>query len=162
MQIDRTTCTVTMSINGATHTAEVEPRMLLIHFLREVIGLTGPHVGCETSICGACTVLLDGKAVKSCAMFAVQCDGRSIVTIEGLAVDGKLHHVQQAFWDEHGLQCGYCTPGMIMSAAHLLDRNPSPTEEEIRHGLEGNLCRCTGYQHIVNAVRTAAKAAGRS
>jgi carbon-monoxide dehydrogenase small subunit len=151
-----------MSINGATHSAEVEPRMLLIHFLREVIGLTGPHVGCETSICGACTVLLDGKAVKSCAMFAVQCDGRSVVTIEGLAVNGKLHPVQQAFWDEHGLQCGYCTPGMIMSAAHLLDRNPSPTEEEIRHGLEGNLCRCTGYQHIVNAVRTAAKAAGRS
>ena len=151
-----------MSINGATHTAEVEPRMLLIHFLREVIGLTGPHVGCETSICGACTVLLDGKAVKSCAMFAVQCDGRSVVTIEGLAVDGKLHPVQQAFWDEHGLQCGYCTPGMIMSAAHLLDRNPAPTEEEIRHGLEGNLCRCTGYQHIVNAVKTAAKAAGRS
>jgi aerobic carbon-monoxide dehydrogenase small subunit len=151
-----------MSINGATHTAEVEPRMLLIHFLREVIGLTGPHVGCETSICGACTVLLDGKAVKSCAMFAVQCDRRSVVTIEGLAVDGKLHPMQQAFWDEHGLQCGYCTPGMIMSATHLLDRNPSPTEEEIRHGLEGNLCRCTGYQHIVNAVKTAAKAAGRS
>lgn len=162
MQPGRTTRTVTMSINGATHTSEVEPRMLLIHFLREVVGLTGPHVGCETSICGACTVLLDGKAVKSCAMFAVQCDGRSVVTIEGLAVDGKLHPVQQAFWDEHGLQCGYCTPGMIMSAAHLIDRNPSPTEEEIRHGLEGNLCRCTGYQHIVNAVRTAAKAAGRS
>jgi carbon-monoxide dehydrogenase small subunit len=151
-----------MSINGETHTSEIEPRMLLIHFLREVVGLTGPHVGCETSICGACTVLLDGKAVKSCAMFAVQCNGRSVVTIEGLAVDGKLHPVQQAFWDEHGLQCGYCTPGMIMSAAHLLDRNPSPTEEEIRHGLEGNLCRCTGYQHIVNAVKTAAKAAGRS
>jgi carbon-monoxide dehydrogenase small subunit len=151
-----------MSINGATHTAEVEPRMLLIHFLREVVGLTGPHVGCETSICGACTVLLDGKAVKSCAMFAVQCEGRNVVTIEGLAANGKLHAVQQAFWDEHGLQCGYCTPGMIMSAAHLLDRNPSPTEAEIRHGLEGNLCRCTGYQHIVNAVRTAAKAAGRS
>src|SRR5688500_524303 len=162
MQPDRTTRMVTMSINGTTHTAEVEPRMLLIHFLREVIGLTGPHVGCETSICGACTVLLDGKAVKSCAMFAVQCDRRSVVTIEGLAIDGKLHPMQQAFWDEHGLQCGYCTPGMIMSATHLLDRNPSPTEEEIRHGLEGNLCRCTGYQHIVNAVKTAAKAAGRS
>jgi aerobic carbon-monoxide dehydrogenase small subunit len=162
MQPDRTTRMVTMSINGTTHTAEVEPRMLLIHFLREVIGLTGPHVGCETSICGACTVLLDGKAVKSCAMFAVQCEGRGVVTIEGLAVEGKLHPMQQAFWDEHGLQCGYCTPGMIMSATHLLDRNPSPTEEEIRHGLEGNLCRCTGYQHIVNAVKTAAKAAGRS
>ena len=129
MQSDRTTRPVTMSINGASHTADVEPRMLLIHFLREVIGLTGPHIGCETSICGACTVLLDGKAVKSCAMFAVQCDGRSVVTIEGLAVDGKLHPMQQAFWDEHGLQCGYCTPGMIMSAAHLLDRNPSPTEK---------------------------------
>jgi carbon-monoxide dehydrogenase small subunit len=156
------TRTVTLSINGATHTENVEPRMLLIHFLREVAGLTGPHVGCETSICGACTVLLDGKAVKSCAIFAVQCEGRKVVTIEGLATNGKLHPVQQAFWDEHALQCGYCTPGMIMSATQLLDRNPSPTEEEIRHGLEGNLCRCTGYQHIVNAVRTAAKAAGRS
>ena len=137
--------------------------MLLIHFLREVVGLTGPHVGCETSICGACTVLLDGKAVKSCAMFAVQCEGREIVTIEGLAASGKLHPVQQAFWDEHALQCGYCTPGMIVSTAQLLDRNPSPTEDEIRHGLEGNLCRCTGYQHIVNAVKSAARAtAGRS
>jgi carbon-monoxide dehydrogenase small subunit len=136
--------------------------MLLIHFLREVIGLTGPHVGCETSICGACTVMLDGKAVKSCAIFAVQCEGRKVVTIEGLATDGKLHPMQQAFWDEHALQCGYCTPGMIMSATQLLERNPSPTEEEIRQGLEGNLCRCTGYQHIVNAVRSAAKAVGRS
>lgn len=154
---------VALSINGSTHTADVEPRMLLIHFLREVAGFTGPHVGCETSICGACTVLLDGKAVKSCAMFAVQCEGREIVTIEGLAANGKLHHVQQAFWDEHGLQCGYCTPGMIVAAAQLLERNPSPTEEEIRHGLEGNLCRCTGYQHIVNAVQSAARAtAGRS
>lgn len=153
---------VALSINGSAHTADVEPRMLLIHFLREVVGLTGPHVGCETSICGACTVLLDGKAVKSCAMFAVQCEGREIVTIEGLAAKGKLHPVQQAFWDEHGLQCGYCTPGMIVSAAQLLQRNPSPSEEEIRHGLEGNLCRCTGYQHIVNAVQSAARAtAGR-
>ena len=155
------TRSVTLSINGATHTADVEPRMLLIHFLREVVGLTGPHVGCETSICGACTVLLDGKAVKSCALFAVQCAGRSIVTIEGLAVTGKLHPVQQAFQDEHALQCGYCTPGMIVSTAQLLDRNPDPTEEEIRHGLEGSLCRCTGYQHIVNAVRSASRA-GRS
>ena len=163
MQTDRKTRPVALSINGATHTADVEPRMLLIHFLREVVGLTGPHVGCETSICGACTVLLDGKAVKSCAVFAVQCDGREIVTIEGLAANGKLHPVQQAFWDEHALQCGYCTPGMIVSTAQLLERNPSPTEEEIRHGLEGNLCRCTGYQHIVNAVRSAARAtAGRS
>jgi carbon-monoxide dehydrogenase small subunit len=162
MQTDQTTRKVTLSINGAAHTADVEPRMLLIHFLREVIGLTGPHIGCETSICGACTVLLDGKAVKSCAMFAVQCEGRAVTTIEGLAVDGKLHPVQEAFREEHGLQCGYCTPGMIMSSKQLLDRNPSPTEEEIRHGLHGNLCRCTGYQHIVNAVRTAARAGARS
>jgi aerobic carbon-monoxide dehydrogenase small subunit len=162
MQTDQMTRTVTFSINGATHTAAIEPRMLLIHYLREVVGLTGPHVGCETSICGACTVLLDGKAVKSCAMFAVQCEGRNVTTIEGLATDGKLHPVQQAFWDEHGLQCGYCTPGMIMSSKQLLDRNPSPTEEEIRHGLHGNLCRCTGYQHIVNAVQSAARARGRS
>jgi carbon-monoxide dehydrogenase small subunit len=162
MQTDQTTRTVTLSINGATHTATIEPRMLLIHFLREVVGLTGPHVGCETSICGACTVLLDGKAVKSCAMFAVQCEGRSVTTIEGLATNGKLHPVQEAFWEEHGLQCGYCTPGMIMSSKQLLDRNPEPSEEEIRHGLHGNLCRCTGYQHIVNAVKTAARAAARS
>jgi carbon-monoxide dehydrogenase small subunit len=162
MQTDQTTRTVTLSINGTTHTAEVEPRMLLIHYLREVVGLTGPHVGCETSICGACTVLLDGKAVKSCAMFAVQCEGRSLVTIEGLAANGKLDAVQQAFWEEHGLQCGYCTPGMIMSSKQLLDRNPSPSEEEIRHGLHGNLCRCTGYQHIVNAVKSAARAGARS
>jgi len=162
MQTDQTTRTVTMSINGATHTAQLEPRMLLIHYLREVVGLTGPHVGCETSVCGACTVLLDGKAVKSCAMFAVQCEGRSVVTIEGLAANGKYHPVQQAFWEEHGLQCGYCTPGMIMSSKQLLDRNPAPTDEEIRHGLHGNLCRCTGYQHIVNAVKSAARAGGRS
>jgi carbon-monoxide dehydrogenase small subunit len=153
---------ITLSINGVSHAAEVEPRMLLIHFLREIAGLTGPHVGCETSICGACTVLLDGLAVKSCALFAVQCEGRSIITIEGLAANGKLHPVQQAFWEEHGLQCGYCTPGMIMTSAQLLERNPSPTEGEIRHGLHGNLCRCTGYQHIVNAVQSAARAAGRS
>jgi carbon-monoxide dehydrogenase small subunit len=162
MQTDQPTRSVMLSINGATHTAEIEPRMLLIHFLREVVGLTGPHIGCETSVCGACTVLLDGKAVKSCAMFAVQCEGSSIVTIEGLATNGKLDPVQEAFWEEHGLQCGYCTPGMIMSGKQLLDRNPSPTEEEIRHGLHGNLCRCTGYQHIVNAVKSAARAAGRS
>jgi carbon-monoxide dehydrogenase small subunit len=147
-----------MSINGATHTAELEPRMLLIHFLREVVGLTGPHVGCETSICGACTVLMNGQAIKSCSIFAVQCDGADIVTIEGLAKNGEYHPVQQAFWDEHGLQCGYCTPGMIISSKQLIDRNPSPTDEEICHGLEGNLCRCTGYQHIINAVRAAAAA----
>jgi carbon-monoxide dehydrogenase small subunit len=162
MQPDQTKRKLTLSINGVSHTADVEPRMLLIHFLREVVGLTGPHVGCETSICGACTVLLDGRAVKSCAMFAVQCEGRALTTIEGLAANGKLHSVQQAFWEEHGLQCGYCTPGMIMASKQLLDRNPSPTEEEIRHGLHGNLCRCTGYQHIVNAVKSAARAGGRS
>jgi aerobic carbon-monoxide dehydrogenase small subunit len=152
---------LSLSINGTAFSSEVEPRMLLIHFLREVANLTGPHVGCETSICGACTVLLDGKAIKSCAMFAIQCEGRAVTTIEGLGAGGKLHPVQKAFWDEHALQCGYCTPGMIMSAAHLLEQNPDPTEDEIRIGLEGNLCRCTGYQHIVNAVRAAAKAAGR-
>jgi aerobic carbon-monoxide dehydrogenase small subunit len=161
MHTDLKTRTVTLSINGATHTADVEPRMLLIHFLREVVGLTGPHVGCETSICGACTILLDGKAVKSCAIFAVQCEGRSVTTIEGFAVNGKMHAVQQAFQNEHALQCGYCTPGMIISTAQLLERTPSPTEEEIRHGLEGNLCRCTGYQHIVNAVKSAARGAAR-
>jgi aerobic carbon-monoxide dehydrogenase small subunit len=152
---------LSLNINGTAFSSEVEPRMLLIHFLREVANLTGPHVGCETSICGACTVLLDGKAIKSCALFAVQCEGRAVTTIEGLGAGGKLHPVQKAFWDEHALQCGYCTPGMIMSAAHLLEQNPDPTEDEIRIGLEGNLCRCTGYQHIVNAVRAAAKAAGR-
>jgi carbon-monoxide dehydrogenase small subunit len=152
---------INITINGARRTEEVEPRLLLIHYLREVAGLTGPHIGCETSICGACTVALDGKAVKSCAMFAVQADGRDVVTIEGLASNGALDPVQEAFWNEHGLQCGFCTPGMIMTSKQLLERNPNPTEEEIRHGLEGNLCRCTGYQHIVNAVKAAA-AAGRS
>ncbi len=150
---------INLTINGARHSDEVEPRLLLIHYLREVVGLTGPHIGCETSICGACTVALDGKAVKSCAMFAVQADGRDVVTIEGLATNGALHRVQEAFWNEHGLQCGFCTPGMIMASRQLLERNPNPTDDEIRHGLEGNLCRCTGYQHIVNAVKAAA--AGR-
>jgi len=147
---------ITVTVNGATRTDEVEPRLLLIHYLREVLGLTGPHIGCETSLCGACTVELDGKAVKSCSMFAVQADGRSVLTIEGLASNGRLHPVQEAFWNEHGLQCGFCTPGMIIASKQLLDRNPNPTESEIRHGLEGNLCRCTGYQHIVNAVKAAA------
>jgi carbon-monoxide dehydrogenase small subunit len=151
---------ITLSINGKPHTHEVEPRMLLIHYLREVAGYTGPHIGCETSICGACTVALDGKAVKSCTMFAVQADGREVTTIEGLATDGHLHPVQEAFWNEHALQCGFCTPGMIMTSKQLLERHPQPTEEEIRHGLEGNLCRCTGYQHIVNAVKAAAAKAG--
>ena len=147
---------ITLTINGKKHTDAVEPRMLLIHYLREVAGLTGPHIACETSLCGACTVHVDGKAIKSCSMFAVQADGREVLTIEGLAADGKLDPMQEAFWNEHGLQCGFCTPGMIMTAKQIVERNPKPTDEEIRHGLEGNLCRCTGYQHIVNAVRAAA------
>ena len=147
-----------MKVNGVSQAREVEPRVLLVHFLRDVLGLTGTHVGCDTSQCGACTVLLDGKAVKSCSLFAVQVEGRSITTIEGLAQDGKLHPVQQAFWDQHGLQCGFCTPGMILSACELLSRNASPSESEIRAGLDGNLCRCTGYNNIVKAVQQAAAA----
>jgi carbon-monoxide dehydrogenase small subunit len=149
---------ITIQVNGAAETREVEPRMLLVHFLRDVLGLTGTHVGCDTSQCGACTVLLDGASVKSCSLFAVQVEGRSVTTIEGLAQDGKLHPVQQAFWDQHGLQCGFCTPGMILSTCELLARNPSPSETEIRAGLEGNLCRCTGYNNIVKAVQQAARA----
>ena len=148
---------ISINVNGAAQQAEVEPRVLLVHYLRDVLGLTGTHVGCETSLCGACTVLLDGQAVKSCTMFAVQADGANVTTIEGLAANGDLHPVQEGFWECHGLQCGYCTPGMIMAAAQLIERNPHPTQEEIRHGLEGNLCRCTGYQHIVEAVEYAAK-----
>lgn len=148
---------ISINVNGAAQQAEVEPRLLLVHYLRDVLRLTGTHVGCETSLCGACTVLLDGQAVKSCTMFAVQADGSNITTIEGLASNGDLHPVQEGFWECHGLQCGYCTPGMIMAAAQLIERNPHPTHEEIRHGLEGNLCRCTGYQHIVEAVEYAAK-----
>jgi carbon-monoxide dehydrogenase small subunit len=151
---------ISINVNGVDHSGEVEPRLLLVHYLRDVLGLTGTHVGCETSICGACTVLIDGQAVKSCTMFAVQADGASITTIEGLAVNGKLHPVQEGFWEHHGLQCGYCTPGMIIAGAQLLDRNANPSRDEIRHGLEGNLCRCTGYQHIVEAVEYAAKKAG--
>ena len=150
---------ISLTINGKSYADEVEPRLLLIHYLREVVGLTGPHIGCETSICGACTVMLDGKAVKSCTIFAVQADGRDVLTIEGLAgADGKLDAIQEAFWNEHGLQCGFCTPGMILTTKQLLADHPNPTDHEIRHGLEGNLCRCTGYQHIVNAVKAAAKA----
>jgi carbon-monoxide dehydrogenase small subunit len=152
---------ITLNINGKSFSSDVEPRLLLIHYLREVVGLTGPHIGCETSLCGACTVEVDGKAVKSCTMFAVQADGASVLTIEGLATNGKHHVIQEAFWNEHGLQCGFCTPGMIMASKQLLDRNPHPTEEEIRHGLDGNLCRCTGYQHIVNALKAASAAAGK-
>jgi carbon-monoxide dehydrogenase small subunit len=151
---------ISLTINGKAHADEVEPRLLLIHYLREVVGLTGPHIGCETSTCGACTVLLDGKAVKSCTMFAVQADARQVLTVEGLTTNGALDPLQEAFWNEHGLQCGFCTPGMIMTAKQLLADNPSPTEEEIRKGLEGNLCRCTGYQHIVNAVKEAAAKVG--
>ena len=152
---------INVRINGESYSHEVEPRLLLIHYLREVVGLTGAHVGCETSLCGACTVELNGKAIKSCTMFAVQANGANITTIEGLATDGKLHGMQEAFWNEHGLQCGFCTPGMIMASKQILDHNPHPTEKEIRHGLEGNVCRCTGYQHIVNAVKAAAAGAGK-
>ena len=154
---------ISINVNGVDHHDEVEPRLLLVHYLRDLLGLTGTHVGCETSICGACTVLLDGQAVKSCTMFAVQANGTNVTTIEGLAANGNLHPVQEGFWEKHGLQCGYCTPGMIIAATQLIDRNPDPSRDEIRHGLEGNLCRCTGYQHIVEAIEYAAKkaAAGR-
>ena len=152
---------INLTINGKSYSQDVEPRLLLIHFLRDVAGLTGTHMGCETSLCGACTVELNGKAIKSCTMFAVQANGADIVTVEGLATNGKLDPVQEAFWNEHGLQCGFCTPGMIMASKQILDRNPSPSEDEIRHGLEGNVCRCTGYQHIVNAVKAAAAGAGK-
>ena len=152
---------VSLTINGKGREDEVEARLLLVHYLRDVAGLTGTHIGCDTSQCGACTILLDGKAVKSCTLFAVQGDGHEVKTIEGMAAsDGTLHPIQQAFWDEHGLQCGYCTPGFIMAAAYLLDRNPDPSDEEIRKGLEGNLCRCTGYVNIVKAVQSAAKIMG--
>ena len=144
------------TVNGMPRRDSVEPRLLLIHYLRDVVGLTGAHVGCDTSNCGACTVLLDGEAVKSCTVLAVQAEGAEITTIEGMSRDGELHPLQEAFWSEHGLQCGYCTPGMIMAAADLLKRNPNPSREEIRHGLEGNLCRCTGYHNIVEAVQVAA------
>ena len=148
---------ISINVNGVDHAAEVEPRLLLVHYLRDVLGLTGTHVGCETSICGACTILLDGQAVKSCTMLAVQANGSNVTTIEGFATNGDLHPVQQGFWEQHGLQCGYCTPGMIIAASQIIDRNPNPSREEIRHGLEGNLCRCTGYQHIIEAVEYAAK-----
>lgn len=148
---------VTVTVNGKTYTHEVEPRLLLVHYLRDVLGLTGTHIGCETGICGACTVLLNGQAIKSCLMFAVQADGQEITTIEGLGEEGKLHPLQEGFWEKHGLQCGFCTPGMILAAVQLLQSNPDPTEEEIREALEGNLCRCTGYQQIVEAVRYAAE-----
>jgi carbon-monoxide dehydrogenase small subunit len=150
------TVPVRLTVNGVLHEVEIEPRLLLVHLLRDRLGFTGTHVGCDTSNCGACTVHLDGDAVKSCTVLAVQADGAEVTTIEGLAPDGGLHPLQKGFWEKHGLQCGFCTPGMIMAAADLLKRNPNPTEEEIRHGLEGNLCRCTGYQNIVDAVKAAA------
>jgi carbon-monoxide dehydrogenase small subunit len=151
------TTPVSITVNGAVRRADVEPRLLLVHFLRETLGLTGTNVGCDTSQCGACTVLIDGAAVKSCTVLAVQADGSSITTIEGLATNGKLHPLQEAFWEKHGLQCGFCTPGMILTACDLLKNNPKPTEAEIRHGLEGNYCRCTGYQNIVASVQAAAE-----
>jgi aerobic carbon-monoxide dehydrogenase small subunit len=150
------TVKIKIKLNGAWREDDVEPRLLLVHYLREAAALTGTHIGCETSICGACTVMLNGDAVKSCTMFAVQADGAEILTIEGLGSDGHLHPLQQGFWEEHGLQCGFCTPGMILTAHQILSRNPHPSQEEIRKGLEGNLCRCTGYQHIVKAVGHAA------
>ena len=145
-----------LTVNGESHDMEVEPRLLLVHFLRDKLGLTGTHIGCDTTNCGACTVHLNGESVKSCTVLAVQAEGAEVTTIEGLADGETLHPLQQAFWEHHGLQCGYCTPGMIMAAADLLERNPSPSEEEVRHALEGNLCRCTGYHNIVKAVQAAA------
>jgi carbon-monoxide dehydrogenase small subunit len=148
---------VSVTVNGQRRTAEVEPRLLLVHFLRDTLGLTGTHVGCDTSNCGACTVHLDGVSVKSCTVLAAQADGAEVLTIEGMAKGTDLHPLQEGFWAEHGLQCGYCTPGMIMAAADLLERNPDPSEDEIRDGLAGNLCRCTGYHNIVKAVQHAAQ-----
>ena len=147
---------ITVSINGEPQTHTVEARLLLVHFIREQLGLTGTHVGCDTTSCGACTVSLDGEAVKSCTVFAVQADGKKLETVEGLAAGGALHPLQEGFWEKHGLQCGFCTPGMLISARALLARNPSPTEDEIRHGISGNLCRCTGYNKIVEAIQYAA------
>lgn len=148
---------ISVMINGALHAAEVEPRLLLVHFLREVVGLTGTHIGCDTSNCGACTVLLDGRALKSCTMFAVQADGREVMTVEGLAKDGQLHPLQEGFHEKHGLQCGFCTPGMLMTSYALLQKNPHPTEDDIRWGISGNLCRCTGYVNIVKAIQYASE-----
>ncbi len=149
---------ITVTVNGQLHAGDVEPRQLLVHFLRESLGLTGTHVGCDTSNCGACTVHLDGDAVKSCTVLAVQADGAEVTTIEGMGSEGDLHPMQEAFWEHHGLQCGYCTPGMIMAGADLIAKNPDPTEHEVREALAGNLCRCTGYHNIVKAVLSAAKA----
>jgi carbon-monoxide dehydrogenase small subunit len=149
--------TLELTINSEKHVLEVEPRQLLVHLLREVLGLTGTHIGCDTSQCGACTILVNGKSTKSCTLFAVQANGCAITTIEGIATDGNLHPLQEGFWEEHGLQCGYCTPGMILSAVNLLAENPNPSDDEIRSGIEGNICRCTGYQNIVNAIKHASE-----
>ena len=149
--------TITTTVNGKSYTSEVEPRLLLVHYLRDVLRLTGTHVGCDTSSCGACTIHVDGKAVKSCTMLAVQADGKSITTIEGMATNGNMHPIQEGFKEEHGLQCGFCTPGMVMTAADLLKNNPNPSEKEIRHALEGNFCRCTGYHNIVKSIQNAAE-----
>ena len=151
---------IRVTVNGRVHEAEVEPRTLLVYFIREQLGLTGTKIGCDTSQCGACVVMMNGATVKSCTCLAVQADGAEINTIEGLATDGNLHPIQEAFWDNHGLQCGYCTAGMIMTAVELLERNPNPTSDEVRHGLEGNLCRCTGYQNIVKSILAAAEKMG--
>jgi carbon-monoxide dehydrogenase small subunit len=148
---------VSITVNGTKTTRDVEPRLLLVHYLRESLALTGTHIGCDTSSCGACTVMLNGMAVKSCTVLAVQADGGTVKTVEGLATNGQLHPIQEGFWEEHGLQCGFCTPGMMMTALQIIERHPKPTDEQIRHGLEGNLCRCTGYQHIVNAIQYAAR-----
>ena len=150
--------TIKVTVNGQEHERSVEPRTLLVHFLRETLGLTGTHIGCESSVCGACTVMLEGRSVKSCTVLAVQANGKSVDTVEGLAQNGDMHAIQEGFWNEHGLQCGFCTPGMMMSVQQLLNDNPDPSRDEIRHGIDGNLCRCTGYQHIVKAVESAAKA----
>ncbi len=152
---------VKLTINGVSYAHEVEPRLLLVHYIRDVVGLTGTHIGCDTSQCGACTIILNGMAVKCCTLLAVQADGAEILTIEGLAKDGQLHPIQEGFWEKHGLQCGYCTPGMIMAAYQFLQRIPNPTEAEIRHNLEGNLCRCTGYHNIVKAIQYAAEKMAR-
>jgi carbon-monoxide dehydrogenase small subunit len=149
--------TITVTVNGQAQTADVESRLLLVHFIRENLSLTGTHIGCDTTSCGACTVLLDGRSVKSCTLFAVQANGKSVETIEGVASNGTLHPLQEGFWEKHGLQCGYCTPGMIMNAKYLLSKNPNPTEDEIRKGISGNLCRCTGYNKIVEAIQYAAE-----
>jgi carbon-monoxide dehydrogenase small subunit len=149
--------TIKVKVNGVEHTADVEPRLLLVHFIREVLRLTGTHIGCDTSHCGACTVVMEGRAVKSCTVFAIQADGRDVLTVEGLERDGKLHPLQEGFFQEHGLQCGYCTPGMLMTGAAFLQNNSAPTEDEIRHAISGNLCRCTGYVNIVKAYQYAAQ-----